>query len=75
MNSLRQSIIQSAKRTCLVALSLSVFVLASSCASNEELKQRLDQRTETHAKYQKRRKMRKQARDARYDAWYDRVMH
>ena len=76
MKSLRQPIIQSAKRTCLVAmLSLGVFVLAPSCASNEELKQRLDQRTETHAKYQERRKMRNEARDARYDAWYDRVMH
>lgn len=75
MKSPRQPNFQSAKRACLFAmLSLSIFVLTPSCASNEELKQRLDQRTETHAKYQERRKMRNEARDERYDAWYDRVM-
>lgn len=75
MKSIRQPDFQFAKRACLVAmLSLSIFILAPSCASNEELKQRLDQRTETNAKYQERRKMRNEARDTRDDAWYDRVM-
>lgn len=47
----------------------------TSCASNEQLQERLDRRTDTAIKYQERRKMRNEANDVRYNAWYYRVMH
>lgn len=59
----------------LIFLALGASMFAPSCASNEELAQRLDRRTESYSKYQDRKKMRAEARDDRYDAWYDRVMH
>lgn len=71
-----QTKIHGAKRAIsFVLLALSASILAPSCASNEELEQRLDRRTESYSKYQDRKKMRAEARDDRYDAWYDRVMH
>ena len=50
-------------------------VLLSSCASNDELEDRLDQRNANYMNVQDRRGMRQDAREARDDAWYDRVMH
>mgnify|MGYP001424833627 FL=1 len=50
-------------------------VLLSSCASNDELEDRLDQRNANYMNVQERRGMRQDAREARDDAWYDRVMH
>jgi hypothetical protein len=47
----------------------------TSCASNEQLQERLDRRTDAAVKYQERRKMRNEANDVRYNAWYDRVMN
>ena len=46
----------------------------TSCASNDQLQERLDRRTDAAVNYQERRKMRNEANDARYNAWYDRVM-
>ncbi len=63
------------------ALRLTVIALAvassalTSCASNEELQQRLDERNERYYKLSERREMRTDARQARTDAWFDRVMH
>jgi len=54
---------------------LTILCGLTSCASNDELQERLDRRTEANANYQERRKMRKDATDARDAAWYDRVMH
>lgn len=47
----------------------------SSCASNEELEDRLDKRNDRYGNFQDRREMRQDARQDRTDAWFDRVMH
>jgi hypothetical protein len=58
------------------ALALTVVVLAIiSCASNDELQDRLDDRNDSYSNFQKRREMRSDARQGRTDAWFDRVMH
>jgi hypothetical protein len=65
-----------ASRAHLRALAgLTILFGLTSCASNDELQERLDRRTEANANYQERRKMRRDANDARDAAWYDRVMH
>ena len=50
-------------------------LLMSSCASTEELEQRLEKRNERYSSLQERREMRQDARQERTDAWFDRVMH
>lgn len=47
----------------------------SSCASNEELEDRLEKRNDNYSNLQKRREMRLDARQERTDEWFDRVMH
>lgn len=59
----------------LTLVGLASLLSLTSCASNDELQERLDRRTEANANYQERRKMRRDANDARDAAWYDRVMH
>ncbi len=59
---------------------LNILVLAVpcclvSCASNEELQERLDDRNDAYINFQERREMRADARQKRTDAWFDRVMH
>lgn len=50
-------------------------LLNVSCASNEELEERLEKRNERYEGLQDRREMRQDARDERDDAWRDRVMN
>jgi hypothetical protein len=47
----------------------------ASCASNDELQDRLDARNDSYLNLQQRREMRQDARQERTDAWFDRVMH
>lgn len=64
--------------TKLVATSAAALFMAGnlvSCASNEELKARLDNRNENYSKFQERRGIRNDAMDERYHAHYDRVMN
>ena len=49
--------------------------ILSSCASNEELEDRLDERNDNYQSLQDRRQIRQDARQDRTDAWFDRVMH
>jgi hypothetical protein len=63
-------------RACLLAsCALSLNAALTSCASNDQLQERLDRRTDAAVNYQERRKMRNEANDVRYNAWFDRVMH
>jgi hypothetical protein len=57
----------------LAAIGLST--LLPSCASNEELEDRLEKRNDRYSNLQDRRQMRQDARQDRTDAWFDRVMH
>lgn len=59
-------------RACLL---LAIGMGFTSCASNEELKERLDERNEAYSRYQDRRKIRSDAMDERYRAHYERVMN
>ena len=56
-----------------------ILLLASglllSCASNEELENRMDRRNDKYQDLQDRRQIRQDARQERTDAWFDRVMH
>ncbi len=54
---------------------LAILCLLPSCASNEELQERLDDRNDAYYNLQERREMRADARQQRTDAWFDRVMH
>lgn len=49
--------------------------ILSSCASNEELEDRLDERNDNYQSLQDRRQIRQDARQERTDAWFDRAMH
>ena len=65
------------KPTLKVLLSLAIMTSSLglvSCASNQELEERLEQRSDNYSNLQDRRGMRADARDERYNAWYDRVM-
>jgi hypothetical protein len=69
-----------AKFTSIVVRSVSILLAAAasslvSCASNEELQDRLDDRNDSYSNLQERREMRQDARQERTDAWFDRVMH
>jgi hypothetical protein len=57
-------------------LALLVFTtgLLASCASNDELQDRMDDRNDAYYNLQERREIRQDARDDRYDAWFDRIM-
>ncbi|RYD23515.1 MAG: hypothetical protein EOP88_03855 [Verrucomicrobiaceae bacterium] len=50
-------------------------VLSISCASNEQLQQRMDKRNDTYSSMNERRKIRTDARQERTDMWYDRHMN
>jgi hypothetical protein len=62
-------------KSILSLVSFAMFIGLSSCASNEQLENRLDSRNESYSNVQERRGMRKDARQGRTDAWFDRVMH
>lgn len=47
----------------------------ASCASNEELQQRMDQRNERAASFNERREIRTNARQQRTDMWFERHMN
>jgi hypothetical protein len=69
-----------ANLTSIAVRSVSILLAAAasslvSCASNEELQDRLDDRNESYSNLQERREMRQDARQQRTDAWFDRVMH
>ncbi len=49
-------------------------ILTASCASNEELQQRMDKRNEAYSNYNERRKIPTEARQERTDMWYERHM-
>jgi hypothetical protein len=46
-----------------------------SCASNEQLQQRMDNRNAAYSNYNDRREIRTDARQERTDMWFDRHMH
>lgn len=56
-------------------LCLAAIAGLSSCASNEELEDRLERRNDGYQSFQDRREIRADARQERTDAWFDRVMH
>ena len=58
-----------------VSACISLSGILSSCASNEELEDRLDERNDKYQSLQDRRQIRQDARQERTDAWFDRVMH
>lgn len=62
-------------KAILTILTPAVFCCLTSCASNEELQDRLDNRNDAYYNLQERREMRTDARQQRTDAWFDRVMH
>ncbi len=70
-SAMRARLILSAQLFCLLGL-LSAL---TSCASNEELQDRLDRRNDKYTNLQDRRQMRQDARQERTDAWFDRAMH
>ena len=47
----------------------------SSCASNEDLEDRLEKRNDSYGSFQDRREIRQDSRQDRTDAWFDRAMH
>ena len=56
-------------------LSSALTLSLSSCASNDELQDRVDSRTDAYSSLQDRRSIRIEGRQQRTDDWYDRVMH
>ncbi len=56
-------------------LSSALTLTLSSCASNDELQDRVDSRTDAYSSLQDRRSIRIEGRQQRTDDWYDRVMH
>ena len=68
--------ITSSTRACLLlATAMGLGSGLTSCASNEELQDRVDKRNDAYSQYQDRRKIRSNAMDERYRAHYDRVMN
>lgn len=61
------------KKETLILLPLAT--LFTSCASNEDVQERVDKRTDAYEKFEERREIRTDARQERTDAWFDRVMH
>lgn len=59
-------------RLCLLTV---ISCTLASCASNEELQDRMDERNDAYFKLQERREIRQDARDERYDAWFDHIMN
>ena len=46
-----------------------------SCASNDDLQQRMDQRNANYSSFTERREIRTDARQERTDMWFDSKMH
>ena len=61
--------------TTTAAILLIIAALCASCASNEQLEQRLEHRNDVHANRHERHEIRADARQERTDMWYDRHMH
>ncbi|HEX7261964.1 MAG TPA: hypothetical protein VF258_09125 [Luteolibacter sp.] len=57
------------------AILLIIAALGSSCASNEQLEQRLNHRNEAHSSRHERHEIRADARQERTDMWYERHMN
>jgi len=57
------------------AVLLIVAACCVSCASNEQLQQRMDARNDAYSNYNERREIRTDARQERNDMWFDRHMH
>ena len=47
----------------------------ASCASNDDLQQRMDQRNANYSSFTERREIRTDARQERTDMWFDSKMH
>ncbi|MEO5916772.1 MAG: hypothetical protein ABIS50_21270 [Luteolibacter sp.] len=58
-----------------IAILLITATFCASCASNEQLQQRMDKRNESYSNYNERREIRTDARQERTDMWYDRHMN
>ena len=56
-------------------LILLIAACCASCASNEQLEQRMDRRNDTYSSMNERRQIRTDARQERTDMWFDRHMH
>ena len=54
---------------------LIIAACCASCASNEQLEQRMDRRNDAYSNYNERREIRADARQERTDMWFDRHMH
>jgi len=57
-----------------VFLALAAVAAFASCASNDELQERMDRRNDNSSSLQDRRAIRQEAREQRSDDWYERVM-
>ena len=62
------------KTTPYIAL-LIITACCASCASNEQLQNRMERRNEGYSNYNERREIRTDARQERTDMWFDRHMH
>jgi hypothetical protein len=58
-----------------IAILLIFTTFCASCASNEQLQQRVDKRNDAYSNYNERREIRTDARQERTDMWFDRHMH
>ena len=58
-----------------IAILLIIAACCASCASNDQLQQRVDRRNDAYSNYNERREIRTDARQERTDAWFDRHMH
>jgi len=58
-----------------LAILMIITTFCASCASNEQLQQRVDKRNATYSNFNERREIRTDARQERTDMWFDRHMH
>ena len=62
-------------RPAATAILAIVTACCASCASNEQLQQRVDKRNDAYSNFTERREIRTDARQERTDMWYDSKMH
>lgn len=62
-------------KTTTAAILMIITALCASCASNEQLEQRMDRRNDHYSNKLNRHEIRTNARQERTDAWYDHHMH
>lgn len=58
-----------------IASLMIIAACCASCASNEDLQQRMDQRNANYSSFTERREIRTDARQERTDMWFDSKMH